>query len=346
MTDTPSAGQKSGTADEPNRTPLSRQATDVHVRPAGRSRGDRPGEAPGDRVRVGGTSGAVIWGLVRSLRPRQWLKNGVVLAGIVFARELGDPDRVARAVIAAALFCLLSGAVYLVNDVLDREKDQHHPVKSRRPIAAGVVPPALALAAALVIAIGALASATMLAPAFGATALAYLILQALYVAVMKHIVILDVLAVASGFVLRAAAGALAIDVPISPWLYVVTLLLALFLVLGKRRQELVLLTSDAANHRDVLRDYSLPFVDQLLSIVTTALLVSYMLYTFFSENLPRSHAMMLTIPFPLYGIFRYLYLIHVRGDGGAPEEVLLRDRPLAWCCVAWVVASIAVVYLG
>ncbi len=330
MTDTPSASPTPGTADKPKRTPPSRHGGEALVNPA----------------RVGGTSGTVIWGLVRSLRPRQWLKNGVVLAGIVFARELGDPERVARAVIAAAVFCLLSGAVYLVNDVLDREKDQHHPVKSRRPIAAGIVPPALALTAALVIAIGALSASTMLAPAFGATAMAYLILQALYVAVMKHIVILDVLAVASGFVLRAAAGALAIDVPISPWLYVVTLLLALFLVLGKRRQELVLLTSDAANHRDVLRNYSLPFVDQLLSIVTTALLVSYMLYTFFSENLPRSHAMMLTIPFPLYGIFRYLYLIHVRGDGGAPEEVLLRDRPLAWCCVAWVAASVAVVYLG
>ena len=287
---------------------------------------------------------ALLRGLVASLRPRQWPKNGVVLAGLVFARELGQTGAVLRAVAATALFCLLSGTVYLVNDVLDREKDRMHPVKRLRPVAAGIVPPRLALAVAAVLGIASLAWSFALEPAFGAAATAYLTLQALYVVALKHVVILDVLAVAAGFVIRAAAGALVIGVPVSPWLHVCTMLLALFLALGKRRQEIALLDADAVGHRPVLRGYSLALVDQLISIVTTALLVSYMFYTFTADRLPEGHAMMLTIPFPLYGVFRYLYLIHVRGDGDAPEEILLRDRPVALCCLAWIAASTAILY--
>lgn len=289
---------------------------------------------------------SLVRGAVASLRPRQWPKNAVVLAGLLFARELGQPDSAVRALTGAGLFCLLSSTVYLVNDVLDRDKDRMHPTKRLRPIASGIVPIPLALGIAAVIGFASLAWSIALEPAFGGAAAAYLALQALYVVVLKHLVILDVLAVAGGFVIRAAAGAFAIGVPVSPWLYVCTMLLALFLALGKRRQEIVLLASEAHGHRPVLRGYTLPLVDHLIGIVTTALLVSYMLYTFTADALPANHAMMLTIPFPLYGVFRYLYLIHVRGDGGAPEEVLLRDRPIALVGISWVVACIAILYAG
>jgi 4-hydroxybenzoate polyprenyltransferase len=288
----------------------------------------------------------MVRGVLRSLRPRQWPKNAVVLAGLLFARELGKPDAVVRAVTGAILFCLLSSTVYLVNDVLDCDKDRLHPTKRHRPIAAGIVPIPVALVIAAGMGVASLAWSIALEPAFGGAAATYLTLQALYVVVLKHLVILDVLAVAGGFVIRAAAGAFAIGVPVSPWLYVCTMLLALFLALGKRRQEIALLAAEAHGHRPVLRGYTLPLVDHLIGIVTTALLVSYMLYTFTAERLPENHAMMLTIPFPIYGVFRYLYLIHVRGDGGAPEEVLLRDRPIALVGILWVVACIAILYSG
>jgi 4-hydroxybenzoate polyprenyltransferase len=175
-------------------------------------------------------------------------------------------------------------------------------------------------------------------------ALGYLALQGLYVAALKHAVLLDVLALAAGFVLRAVAGAVAVAVPISPWLYVCTLLLALFLALGKRRQELLLLHAGAAEHRPALEQYTVPLLDHLLQVVTTALLLAYMLYTVLAENVPRNHTMMLTIPFVLYGLFRYLYLVHARGEGGSPEEVLLRDRPMAACVLLWAAAVVLILY--
>ncbi len=324
-------------------------------RPQGRRRrgtlaraASHPADGPSPSVADPGARAVleVARGVITSLRPRQWPKNAVVLAGLLFALELGKPDAVVRAVTGAFLFCLLSSTVYLVNDVLDRAKDRLHPFKRLRPIAAGIVPIPLALGIAAGIGISSLAWSIALEPAFGAAAGAYLTLQALYVVVLKHLVILDVLAVAGGFVIRAVAGAFAIGVPVSPWLYVCTMLLALFLALGKRRQEIALLAAEAHGHRPVLRGYTLPLVDHLIGIVTTALLVSYMLYTFTADGLPDNHAMMLTIPFPLYGVFRYLYLIHVRGDGGAPEEVLLRDRPIALVGIAWVVACVAILYAG
>lgn len=289
---------------------------------------------------------AIARGLGASLRPRQWPKNGVVLAGLLFARELGQADAAFRAVAATLLFCLLSGTTYLVNDVLDRDKDRLHPAKRDRPVAAGIVPVPLALGFGVLLGSASLAWSFALDTDFGAAAAAYLGLQALYVVALKHLVILDVMAVAAGFVIRAAAGALVIGVPVSPWLYVCTMLLSLFLALGKRRQEVVLLAGDASGHRPVLRGYTLPLVDQMIAVVTTALLVSYMLYTFTADALPANHAMMLTIPFPIYGTFRYLHLIHVRGVGGAPEEVLLRDAPIAACCAAWIAACIAILYGG
>jgi 4-hydroxybenzoate polyprenyltransferase len=303
--------------------------------------GDRPLSPPAPARTLGGTARA----LLASLRPRQWPKNAVVLVGLVFAREAGDPAQVFRALAAAALFCLMSGAVYLANDLRDAPRDRLHPTKRHRPIASGALSPAVAAGAAAALVVGGLAAAVWLSPAFGAVALAYLLLQGAYVGGLKDAVLLDVLVLAGGFVLRAVAGAVVVSVPISPWLYVCTLLLALFLALGKRRQELVLLATDAGGHRPALAQYTVPLLDQLLQVVTTSLLVAYMLYTFFAENLPRNRAMMLTIPLVLYGLFRYLYLVHARGEGGAPEEVLLRDRPLAVTLILWALASAAILYV-
>jgi 4-hydroxybenzoate polyprenyltransferase len=320
----------------------------VTVRVGSAGEAAAPGEtAPGTRpgVRPGGL-GVTLRALVISLRPRQWPKNAVVLVGLVFARELGQPPQVLRAVAAALLFCLLSGAVYLVNDLLDVEKDRLHPTKRFRPLAAGTLSPALATAVAAVLLAGGLLAAWLLSPAFAAVAAGYLALQALYVSWLKHAVILDVLALAGGFVLRAVAGAVVVGVPISPWLYVCTMLLALFLALGKRRQELVLLEGAAEGHRPALAQYTLGLLDHLLQTVTTSLLVAYMLYTVFAENLPRNRAMMLTIPFVLYGLFRYLYLVHARGEGGSPEEVLLRDRPLAAGVALWALTAVAILYFS
>ena len=301
--------------------------------------------APGERaapVAHQGGIGATARALLVSLRPRQWPKNAVVLVGLVFARELGQPEQVLRATLGALLFCLLSGAVYLVNDLLDVAKDRLHPIKRTRPLASGQLSPLTAGVFAVLLVAGTLGAAFRLSPAFAAVALGYLGLQALYIAWLKHAVILDVMALAGGFVLRAVAGAVVVDVPISPWLYVCTMLLALFLALGKRRQELVLLEGDAGEHRPTLEQYTIALLDHLLQVVTTSLLVAYMLYTFFAENLPRNRAMMLTIPFVLYGLFRYLYLVYARGEGGSPEEVLLRDRPMALCVVLWALASVAI----
>ena len=308
---------------------------------------------------------------LKSLRPRQWPKNGVVLLSLVFAQELGRPEQVVRSITATLLFCLLSGAVYVFNDVRDAEHDRLHPRKRRRPIASGRLAPAAAASGATVLGALALGGAFSLSMGFGWVALGYLALQAIYVGLVKHVVILDVLVLAMGFVLRAAAGAVVVGVPISPWLYVCALLLALFLALGKRRQELVSLTdlgdlsgpsadgtdgtdgTDrpvvtglAGKHRPALEEYTVGLLDQLIQVVTTCLVLAYSLYTFSAENLPKSHAMMLTVPFVLYGLFRYLYLVNVRGEGGAPEEVLLRDPGIAICVALWGAACVAILYLS
>ena len=289
--------------------------------------------------------------VARSLRPRQWTKNGAVLLALVFALELSDPAKLLRAGVAALLFCLLSGAVYLVNDLRDAERDRLHPRKRLRPIASGRLSPRLAAAAAAVLTAAALTGGFALSTGFGWILTGYLGLQALYVAVFKELVILDVLTLALGFVLRAVAGAVVVGVPISPWLYVCALLLALFLALGKRRQELVSLSAHetealAQRHRPALEQYTVGLLDQLIQVVTTCLVLAYSLYTFSAENLPRNHAMMLTVPFVLYGLFRYLYLVHVRGEGGAPEEILLRDPGIAACVGLWCAAVIAILYLS
>jgi 4-hydroxybenzoate polyprenyltransferase len=263
------------------------------------------------------------------MRPRQWPKNAFVFVALLYDGKLFDLPSVLAAVAAFVLLCLMSGAVYLMNDLVDVESDRQHPTKKNRPLPSGRLSPRLAAAVAALLAVVSLAAGYFLSFELAVILLIYLLSQIAYTFKLKHVVLLDVLTIAAGFVLRIAAGVAVIEVErFSPWLYVFGGFLALFMALGKRRAELVLLGADAGNHRAILEDYNLDLIDRLQSVVMTSAVVAYSLYTFLAEGLPANHAMMLTIPFVLYGIFRYLYLIHIREEGGAPEEILLRDRPL------------------
>lgn len=284
--------------------------------------------------------------LLTSLRPAQWSKNLLVFAALIFAVKLFDPAAVIRSVEAFVIFCGVSGVVYLVNDVMDREKDRQHPLKCRRPIAAGALPVRVAVGAALVLGAVSLGAAFLLGARFGAVAAAYVGLQFLYSGPLKHIVIIDVLTLAIGFVLRAVAGAVVINVSISHWLSVCTILLALFIALAKRRQELVLLADGATSHRPILGEYSAYLLDQMIAVVTASTLIAYIFYTISPETEEKfgTSWLGLTIPFPLYGIFRYLYLVHRREGGGSPADLLLTDRPLLVCVTLWVVAVVLIIY--
>jgi 4-hydroxybenzoate polyprenyltransferase len=279
----------------------------------------------------------LISGLLKTMRPRQWPKNGFVFAALFFDRQVLQVDSILKAVFAFILLCLVSSAVYIMNDLADIESDREHPIKQHRPLPSGRLDMNVARAALVVLVIAGLAASFLLSLVFGLILSGYFLLQVAYTWQLKHIVLLDVSAVATGFILRVAAGVVIIDVErFSPWLYVCTGFLALFLALGKRRHELVLLGEGAGNHRAILQEYNLDLIDRLMGIVATSCLVAYSLYTFLSEGLPPNHLMMLTIPFALYTLFRLLYLIHVRHEGGAPEEILLRDRPLQITLVLWV----------
>lgn len=284
--------------------------------------------------------------LIRCLRPGQWTKNLLVFAGLLFGRRLFDVQADAQALLAFAIFCALSGAVYLVNDVADRESDRKHPVKARRPIAAGIVPVPTALFTAVVLIVGALAASVLLGSMFTLVAAAYVVLQLLYSGPLKHIVIIDVLTLAMGFVLRAVAGAVAVRVEISHWLLVCTVLLALFIGLAKRRHEIVLLAGDAPTHRPILGEYSPYLLDQMIAVVTASTLIAYIFYTISPETQTKFGTVWLelTIPFPLYGIFRYLYLVHRRDGGGSPADLLLNDRPLLACVALWALAVAVIIY--
>jgi 4-hydroxybenzoate polyprenyltransferase len=289
--------------------------------------------------------------LVLSLRPGQWTKNLLVFAGLLFGnasvgRGLFDGPTLVRATAAFVIFCALSGVVYLVNDITDRESDRQHPIKARRPIASGVLSVAVAIAAAIVIGGSALAGAALLGRAFLLVAASYLGLQLLYSGRLKQIVIIDVLAIALGFVLRAVAGAVAVDVAISHWLLVCTILLALFMALAKRRHEIVLLADGATSHRPILREYSPYLLDQMIAVVTASTLIAYIFYTISPETEQKfgTQWLGLTIPFPLYGIFRYLYLVHRREGGGSPADLLLTDRPLLACVALWALAVALIIY--
>jgi 4-hydroxybenzoate polyprenyltransferase len=289
--------------------------------------------------------------LLLSLRPSQWTKNLIVFAALLFGQRGAapaflDPQAIGRAVAAFGIFCALSGVVYLINDIADREKDRLHPLKRHRPIASGAVSPSLAMGTAAVLTVIALAGSFVLRPQFALVGLVYVALQSAYSGPLKHVVIIDVLTIAIGFVLRAAAGAVAIDVPISHWLLILTILLALFLALSKRRHELVLLADGATSHRPILEEYSPYLLDQMIAVVTASTLISYVIYTVSPETVQKFHTdyLGLTLVFPLYGIFRYLYLVHQKEGGGSPSDMLLNDRPLLACVALWAIAVAAIIY--
>jgi 4-hydroxybenzoate polyprenyltransferase len=283
--------------------------------------------------------------IVVSMRPRQWVKNLFVFAGLVFAQRLFT-GAAWTALAAFAIFCGLSGAIYLINDVADRDRDRLDPRKRTRPIAAGRLPVGVAIAAAVVLVVGGLVCAAILSRAFLVTALAYVVLLVAYSAWLKHIVIVDVLVVASGFVLRAVAGAVVIAVQMSGWLLICTVLLALFLALGKRRYEYVTLDKDAARHRPILAEYSPALLDQMIAVVTASTVTAYALYTMSPETVSKFHTHLLpaTLPFVLYGIFRYLYLLYRRQLGGNPSELLFSDRALIINAVGWICAVLLIIY--
>lgn len=287
-----------------------------------------------------------LFALIRGLRPKQWIKNLLVFAGFVFTlNERWRPfsqemwSFLARSVAAFVLFSLLSSSVYLLNDVRDVEKDRLHPTKKKRPIASGELRPSLAIAVALLLMPLCLGAGYLLSPAFAGVAAAYLIMQFGYIFALKEVVLLDVFILALGFVMRAVSGAVAIGVDISPWLYTVTLLGALFLGLCKRRSELVLLDRGAAGHRKILEKYTPSLLDSLISIVASSTIMAYSLYTFTSPKQAGSHLMMLTIPFVIFGLFRYVYLSHTHNAGGSPEEVFLKDKPLIGTLGLWIVTT-------
>jgi 4-hydroxybenzoate polyprenyltransferase len=286
-----------------------------------------------------------VSGIIRSLRPEQWLKNGFVLAPIVFSGLVGDADAWMRTIVAVVAFCAASSAVYLVNDVIDREADREHPIKKSRPIASGEVSMTTAMVMAAVLVAAAVALSVWLGGWFPAVIISYVVLVLLYSAVLKRAVFLDVLVVAAGFVLRVVGGAVAIDVPVSHWILVVAYLLALYLALGKRRSELVLLGAEAGNHRAVLGHYTLPMVDQAISVVLGATVLAYALYTVAPDTVAKvgSVGLLATVPIVLYGLFRYLYLLHRHELGGSPTRALLTDRPLLVCVIVWLAVAAAVI---
>jgi 4-hydroxybenzoate polyprenyltransferase len=288
----------------------------------------------------------MLAGLIRSLRPAQWAKNTFVLAPLAFAGGLGAPGALARALGAFAAFCAASSAVYLVNDLRDRDQDRHHPHKRLRPIAAGTLPAGVAGAAAVALAAAAVAAALALGADFAAALAAYLALQGLYTLWLKNVVILDALAIALGFVLRVYAGAAAVAVAISPWLFLCTIFLALFLAFSKRRHELVLLADGAASQRGVLAQYSPVFLDQMINVVTASTVVCYALYAVAPETLAKhgGRSLLVTIPMVLFGIFRYLYLVYQRREERNPTEAILRDLPFLINIVLWVAAVLVIVY--
>lgn len=280
------------------------------------------------------------------MRPKQWSKNLFVLAGVIFSKNLLDPEPLLTSILAFALFCLLSSAVYLFNDVIDYREDSRHPTKSKRPIASGALSRTVASLFALVFAAAGISLSFLLSVEFGIAAASYAGLMLLYSLVLKKAMIVDVLCIAVGFVLRAAAGALAINVEISSWLLICTGLLALFLGLSKRRHELVILEQAAHQHRIALSGYNPRVLDQMISVVTASTVMAYALYTVSAETVTKfgTRLLGLTIPFVLFGIFRYLYLVHIKGEGGSPERSLLNDRPLLADILLWVVVSGLILY--
>jgi 4-hydroxybenzoate polyprenyltransferase len=291
-------------------------------------------------MEAGGSTG-IVGSYLRLIRPKQWTKNGFVLAGVVFAQQALVAASVAKALLAFVAFCALSGAVYAANDVLDVEEDRKHPRKRLRPVASGEISPSSALVFAGVLAVAGLGLGFAINPGVGLAGVSYLALQAIYTTTLKHTAILDVMSISAGFVIRALAGVAAVGSPISPWLIVCTALLTLFLGFSKRRHELASLGEGATIHRRNLADYSVPLLDEMMNIMISATIIAYVLYTFFEYE---NYYMMASIPFVVYGVFRYMLLVH-RSGGGNPDTLLLADRPLQIALLLWLAVVGTVIYL-
>jgi 4-hydroxybenzoate polyprenyltransferase len=284
--------------------------------------------------------------IFKSLRPQQWSKNLFIFAPLIFSRNIFNGPLLVKTIEAFAAFCLISSAHYIFNDLRDLEEDRWHPVKSKRPLASGRLQKGPAVVALLVFGAAGLALAAAINVPFLLIAAGYLVLQATYSMWLKHVVILDVFVVAAGFLIRVVAGGLAIKVEISSWLLICTILLALFLAMGKRRYELVLLDKDAASHRPILKEYNTYLLDQMISVVTASTLLAYCLYTISAETVAKfgTRNLIFTVPFVLYGIFRYLYLIHQKAEGGTPEALIIRDKPLLLDIFLWIAAAALILH--
>lgn len=285
----------------------------------------------------------IIMNILKTLRVKQWTKNLLVFAGIIFSKNLFQYELLGKVILAFFLFSLVSGCVYLINDISDIDEDRKHPKKKYRPLPSGKITIMQAKFFFLIIFAFSIGISFWLNINFGFIALLYFSINVLYTFYLKHVVLLDVLFISFGFVLRAIAGAVVINVQISPWLILCTILLALFLGFSKRRNEIIVLKDNAIKHREVLEHYSLEFLDQMITIVTSGTIVAYSLYTFYSNE---SIYLMLTIPFVIYGIFRYLYLIHQHGLGGHPEEILLSDKPLLFNIILWGSSASFIIYMS
>lgn len=286
--------------------------------------------------------------LFKSMRPQQWLKNFFIFAPLIFSENIFNYSMFLMTLLGFVIFCLLSGAVYILNDLKDLEEDRLHPIKSQRPLASGKLKKSQATVAFLILSFVSLLLSSMVNREFLLVVLIYFVLQVAYSFALKHVVILDVFIVASGFFLRVIAGAMAIQVYISPWLLICTTLLALFLALSKRRHEIILLDEEAMNHRPILKEYTPYLLDQMISVVTASTVIAYCLYTISGETIEKfgTNKLILTVPFVLYGIFRYLYLIHQKAKGGTPEILILKDRPLLFAIFFWIVTASLIIYFG
>ena len=287
-------------------------------------------------------------GLLHTMRPRQWTKNVVIYAGLVFDGQLLIAQSFLRVTVSFILLCLIVGSIYIINDLVDIENDRQHPRKKFRPLPSGQLPQQVARIAAVAFPLFALLAAATYSPRFTIILITYFVLQIIYSFWLKNVVIIDILTITAGFVLRVAAGVVVVQVAnFSPWLYACTGLLALFLAIGKRRQELVMLAENAENIRVTYKEYNLPLLDDMLRLVTTSTFIAYLLYTVESETIKVANTSLalITVPFVLYGLFRYLYLIHVKGEGSAPDEVLLKDRPLLASILLWGLTFVIILYL-
>ncbi len=305
-------------------------------------------QAPRSNPALRSTLLEAIIGLIRTMRPKQWTKNVVIYAGLVFDGQLLSPDRFLITTLSFFLLCLIASSIYIINDMVDIESDRQHPKKKYRPLPSGQLPIPLAKVAAVIVPIFALGVAFSYNVHFALVLLTYFILHILYSFILKNVVILDIMAITAGFVLRVYAGSVVANVAnFSPWLYACIALLALFLAVGKRRQELILLAGNAQNVRVTYKNYNLALLDDMLRLTTTSTFITYLLYTIEAPTIKvaDTNLALLTVPFVLYALLRYIYLIHVKNEGSAPDEIVLTDRPLQIAIIIWGLTFVAILYL-